>query len=1101
MTVDTERIERKKDSTAKGILLITLCLSSLAWGSYAPVLIEDFKNLDPNPLNNRTLKCGVTSYDAVVYNDKLLFFAYGIDGPMALWCTTGAQSGTFKLKDLPSTNSRIGTIPYHIAPSPTTHGAVFFLHNACTQNVELWRTDGTASGTQCFKKIEGDIPQGLRYSSIVSEGVAFFWLHAGNNEFALWRTEGTAETTCCVAYVNIDGTVTPSDDPLMSTLQPINEPISMYHFLTRGTPETTLYAAGTYPCMLPNGTIIGAELDEKAQRARLLSLSKDKNRLSVYKSFYSSDPLILPRKPICSNDDKKLPYSCNTTMFFIKGREIWSTDGTNRGTRKENTLADTFLPLYLFDEGEHLYIYAAWKELCFVIYNKSSKEIVIKETPIPNDSKGFQQPPLDYDAYAMANGTLLSLDTIYFIESGTHEISVLDQEAYGDRLVMLHDQWHIWHKEMIGNVSYTAWWRTDGTRAGSHKLVDTCSVTELADLGRGNAEMTVMDNGLWLKTPDEETWFVPNESDEVQPLGHPLSDEFFGSIPTQGNFRLNISPQGLVACDNDGRNARLLLKNASLTEAMLPHVILCAGDYCFYHNTPQRKTYRFDGTPEGTIEILPSNGLQARRLAQIGEQIVIVENSQILTMDLLGENIHTIYTFPAGTHFRMDLTGFLYSCLWNEKLYFLTETSSNETSSHALWVTDGTAAGTHKIVDIPTANQLTATDSQLILCTEGHSPSEGALFGLWRSDGTTEGTYEVIPTVLSKIAIPIHPLNEYALFLAMDKNDDVQMWRTDGTTAGTIPITNIDRGPCKSSLDMSTGLNVRNLTATFNNRFYFRLPGRPVLFESDGTVEGTHGVHRFWGHNGDIFLHANEENLFYHGVDTDHNHTLWKLGLDSDGDGISDKMEGQSDLDNDGKLNYMDDDCDDDGIADAVEGFADFDQDGIINALDRDSDGDGIDDAVEGSLDSDGDGIPNYLDADSDQDGVPDRYESILDPDGDGIPDYLDTDSDGNGVDDFEETQHDTDGDGIPDTLDNDIDGDGISNETEGDADPDNDGIPNYLDTDSDGDGASDQTEWQLGADPYDGVSNLPLNPWLLFLALLFLLFILIPKNSRSKDA
>ena len=295
------------------------------------------------------------------------------------------------------------------------------------------------------------------------------------------------------------------------------------------------------------------------------------------------------------------------------------------------------------------------------------------------------------------------------------------------------------------------------------------------------------------------------------------------------------------------------------------------------------------------------------------------------------------------------------------------------------------------------------------------------------------------------------------------------------------------------------------LTATYKDRFYFQLPNYPVLFESDGTIAGTRSVHRFWKRLSETPFHfsiyANDDCLFYDGIDIDHNHTLWKLGIDSDGDGIADDTEASDDQDADGKANYLDDDSDGDGIKDITEGFEDLDQDGIINALDLDSDGDGIDDAIEGSLDSDGDGIPNYLDADSDQDGVPDRYESILDPDSDGIPDYLDTDSDGDGVDDFEETQHDTDGDGIPDTLDNDIDGDGIPNETEGDADPDNDGIPNYLDTDSDGDGASDQTEWQLGADPYDGVSNLPLNPWLLFLALLFLLFILIPKNSRSKDA
>ena len=64
-----------------------------------------------------------------------------------------------------------------------------------------------------------------------------------------------------------------------------------------------------------------------------------------------------------------------------------------------------------------------------------------------------------------------------------------------------------------------------------------------------------------------------------------------------------------------------------------------------------------------------------------------------------------------------------------------------------------------------------------------------------------------------------------------------------------------------------------------------------------------------------------------------------------------------------------------------------------------DSDGDGIPDSVEGTDDTDGDGIPNYLDTDSDDDGIPDSEEGTDDTDGDGIPDYLDPDSDGDDSD------------------------------------------------------------------------------------------------------
>jgi hypothetical protein len=93
-----------------------------------------------------------------------------------------------------------------------------------------------------------------------------------------------------------------------------------------------------------------------------------------------------------------------------------------------------------------------------------------------------------------------------------------------------------------------------------------------------------------------------------------------------------------------------------------------------------------------------------------------------------------------------------------------------------------------------------------------------------------------------------------------------------------------------------------------------------------------------------------------------------------------------------------------------------------------DSDGDGIADRIEGTVDSDGDGTNDALDADSDGDGLADRDEAgagvcvYYDSDSDGVPNFRDTDSDNDGLTDAEEvatrtdpTNTDTDGDGVTD--------------------------------------------------------------------------------------
>jgi hypothetical protein len=108
-----------------------------------------------------------------------------------------------------------------------------------------------------------------------------------------------------------------------------------------------------------------------------------------------------------------------------------------------------------------------------------------------------------------------------------------------------------------------------------------------------------------------------------------------------------------------------------------------------------------------------------------------------------------------------------------------------------------------------------------------------------------------------------------------------------------------------------------------------------------------------------------------------------------------------------------------------------------VDADSLDSDGDGISDVVEGArevppTDTDHDGTPDYLDLDSDGDCIPDAIEGSVDTDHDGIPDFRDLDSDGDGVGDHDEdtncngvvdscelsrTNPDTDSDGVSDLV------------------------------------------------------------------------------------
>ena len=178
-------------------------------------------------------------------------------------------------------------------------------------------------------------------------------------------------------------------------------------------------------------------------------------------------------------------------------------------------------------------------------------------------------------------------------------------------------------------------------------------------------------------------------------------------------------------------------------------------------------------------------------------------------------------------------------------------------------------------------------------------------------------------------------------------------------------------------------------------------------------------------------------------------------GADSDMDGLDDAYEGPGDqgltpVNTDGtdEPDYLDADTDNDLVPDNNEGN-DFNFDGIPDQAftGTDTDLDGLDDGYEGIDVNDGFDVNDEIDDPAndlpDTDGTEDVNYRDLDDDGDGI-DTPDEDADGND----DPTNDDTDNDGTPDYLD-----------PINDPDTDDDGVPDNVDLDDDNDGILDTTE------------------------------------------
>ncbi len=160
--------------------------------------------------------------------------------------------------------------------------------------------------------------------------------------------------------------------------------------------------------------------------------------------------------------------------------------------------------------------------------------------------------------------------------------------------------------------------------------------------------------------------------------------------------------------------------------------------------------------------------------------------------------------------------------------------------SMGLWVTDGTAAGTLQLLDIPTGSGADVGGTFYF--------SVGSPWGvsLWKSDGTAAGTAFVTPVGADPFAyggpISLASAGGRLYFIFDDGIHGYEPWTSDGTEAGTKLLNDVTPG--------STGtFSAGSTSASFveaGGLLFFSSPPHSTpgigLWRSDGTEAGTFQV-------------------------------------------------------------------------------------------------------------------------------------------------------------------------------------------------------------------------------------------------------------------
>jgi ELWxxDGT repeat protein len=283
------------------------------------------------------------------YNNQLLFSAQDANNNRELWKTDGTTTGTVLVKDINPGSS--GSNPGGFIE---LNGIIYFRANDGTNGFELWKTDGTESGTQLVKDINPLSGNANISNLTVFNNELYFTANSSfNNLDELWKTNGTESGTVLVKSfrpnsVNNSFTsnllVNASSNELFFTS---NDGSGYYLWKTDGTTPGTVKLKSLYNTpqnRIGNFAIINSEVCFTAYNVSgKQSLWKSDGTTSgtsvFYNELYISNVGPGPLNSKVFND--KLYFNAQESLSSINGVELWVTDGTLSGTQMVKDIIPT----------------------------------------------------------------------------------------------------------------------------------------------------------------------------------------------------------------------------------------------------------------------------------------------------------------------------------------------------------------------------------------------------------------------------------------------------------------------------------------------------------------------------------------------------------------------------------------------------------------------------------------------------------------------------------------------------------------------------------------------------------------------------------------
>jgi ELWxxDGT repeat protein len=698
--------------------------------SAAPYLVDD---LNPGPseelqdvrVNPRGLALGPGGISYFSATDP----AHGVE----LWRSDGTPTGTYRVTDICA--GRCSSNPSSVQ---IFHGQIFFSADDGFAGAELWATDGTPGGEHRVRDLcAGPCSSSPAYFEEAGGSLLFIASNAALTTGGLVRSDGTPEGTYRIdGFSGTVNTLVALDDEVLFNVGPSDAPGSLWS--SRGTADTTVQVID-----LEFSNIGMVSLGDRAIFNRGFSFDlwvTDGTAAGTRK-------LNLPEHP---NGPSGFAPAGRQAYFLRdeEGREandLWVSDGSEAGTRRVkdfNVAPGSSGPLAQTAAGERLLFSAQTGEVAAPLF--------------------------------LTDGTAL----------GTHVLSTEASAAFGFT--------RLGHRFLFSSQS--GLWRTDGTAAGTTQV--TPDFTDLSD---------AMAFGGWLffshrvyYWPSFELWRSNGTADgtvlvkdidrySVQAAHHQCYSE--GSYPRpalilRGRLLLtaNDGKHGREIWTSDGtaRGTRILLDLNPLRSPEVP-------SSCEDDESPRTDT-GLSSDPEDFVAL----GDIALFSATDGRT-----GRELWRTDGVPHHTHRIVDLRPGRPGSAphDLVAF------HGQVYFF---ASVEGAGETLWRTDGTARGTELVRDLALGGfpswgrDLMVAGDQLFFVV--FNETTGA--ELWVSGGDPASTAlvgDLSPGPANAAPQSLTNVDGILVFAADDGLTGLEPWRSDGTPAGTFPLADLSPGLDASS--------------------------------------------------------------------------------------------------------------------------------------------------------------------------------------------------------------------------------------------------------------------------------------------------------------